>query len=458
MPPTAQRWDRLLVYSPYVRVVRLYEQDLPLLRHVRPFRPMAYLFANSVTLDCSMMSTQGLIFPCLMPPCLTHLILSIFMLPSLLQSLPRPFPPGVLKLQIIEFTFASDESEDTAKAEEAFGKLLTICSNTLKCLRIPETFATKTICTMLSQLPHLSRLVITDSVKYRPQPFSTSYKYEYGLGGFDCLEQFSFCGCQENLYNLLDWFDFSSVTQLHLTLETKDQELELDHRLTTSVISRFPKMEVLEVGEPRNPILPVVPWSAVRRLRDCPSLSTLLLHQCEAPEAVEDLVQLLASRTTWDKIILHTLEPLKIGAMLIFAKYCPRLTSLGICIDVGYFARPFPKIQPGLSFPMLEEIDFGRSRFSFGHTNDITEFLFEICDKPPTLRGTCAKFWDCVGRSMITYSNTNPQGVSAEKLRLFQNTIYDSIYGEELDLEAYDYWFEVQFERVLSGPSTEEVG
>lgn len=411
-------------------------------------KTVPHLFPEIKTLNGMINASEDLSYPSLMSPTLKTLHVDAF----IFGPFGRTMIPHVPSLRVLEIKGMITESPGTVGWEETFNKLLS-SSSMLEAVIIAECFASQMICTTLHQLPNLVRVeIIFDEFRQQHLRLCSSKEGDHGQMSLDCLKQLSFVGSAQKFHDYFqDVFKLSSLTNIHLRLDGHEEAKfePIFHVITSQV----PRLVALEVGEFMSSTLAPIPWSATRLVQNCPNLSTLVLHNCEAPRNSSELTKLLVSRTQttpWKKIIIHTHQPLKADVLLLFAKHCPQITSLGVSIDASRFAVPFPQFETDVPFPLLDKIDFGPSPVSLDWEDEVGTFLFGIFDRPLIIRGKFQRFWDSVARWMINHSRLYPEGINPRKAVLFQNAVYQQLAAKREKLKDDVAWDEAQTDRWLS--------
>ncbi|GJJ13639.1 hypothetical protein Clacol_007895 [Clathrus columnatus] len=419
------------------------------------FRPdnIKYLFPNLHSLRFHSRLIDSLPdFALLISPTLQNVGLRLFNLPhTFFRSFCETLAARVKGLRLLQICF-DEPPTDNNRLITSLKAVLKLSVSTLIHAQLPEAFLAEEILQELGKYRNLYDFTIGGSYELMFDEGWVCKGYtedETKEEGFGYMVYLSLTGSQSTpCRRFLDrpGSRFSSLAAIEW-----HECLDLDNitSVVTTIVNTCPLLEVLTLGESdmyftpaEHRLPPIVPWETIQILLHCVLLINLSLHCCRISMTSEDLVELLTSRlyfrpTAWQVLQIYTAEPLAISDLLLFAKYCPYIKTLGIHFDgrsIGDNAIndiraqtstqyiPPPEFLPyGVSeaedqyegpnkLVSVMSIDFAYSPLDHELVPELVACLFEICDDVPSIHGWDPE-WEIVS-SHLWLKHQNPRRIT----------------------------------------------
>ncbi|GJJ13631.1 hypothetical protein Clacol_007887 [Clathrus columnatus] len=423
--PSPAHWDRFLVYSEHVRVLLGSQDAVPILMNATLWRPR--------TIDCFFPNLRSLIWPVfierlpnislLISPSLENISLGLCGVPfPSFQLLCETLSTRVKTLQSLQLIIC-EPSDDMSQWINSFNELLKASASTLTQVKT-NAFQGEETLQWLRRLPRLRRLTICsafDMTFDEESEMNTGEDYdELEKKDFGSLEKLTFTGSQQAFYD--NFLTKSTLSSLAVVYWEKCIEIDNPTSFFRTVSIACPLLTTLTIGDSemyliQNDLPPIIPWTIVRVILSCKLLTRLSLHCCRVSMTSEELVEVLTSRpywtpTKWEALKIYTADPLSISDLLLYARYCPHLDTLGIHFDghslddtlIGQAQRQINDNPPGSILPQggirtgsehagpykftkITSIDLAYSPWNPTLAHRLSSFLLTICEVAPCVDG-----------------------------------------------------------------------
>lgn len=230
-------------------------------------------------------------------------------------------------------------------------------------------------------------------------------------------------------------FDFLRSGKLpfltHLTIEPALLFAERDGAdlLADTLVVSFPLLQSLVIGKPTMAETSTkhIHWKTIRTLLRLENLTTLEAYSWRVLMDLSNFTELAQNRSTWISVVIYPLRSFNFRDMLVFAKHCPRLETLGSSFDEKEIPSP-SQLDPNLVFHSLQCLHFGNKRIPRESAQFLATFLYKICKRPPTLIGWHDELWAYVEALIATLCLVEKRttGVLSEEARAYVTRIAQS--------------------------------